>query len=344
MKLLAPALASLCAATLVSDAMAGGREPGSLLVYPVHRSGGQQSVTPGGAFFTVVSVTNTNLQPATVLSLGGSTNVHFNYVNVVKNPLDPFKPYGCSIFDRVEALTPADTLSVLTSCHNATFGGQEGYLVVYAENPSLFQTPWSFNNLLGSELVLASSGIAYSIEAVALKSPVAAGSPTDVNTNLARDFDGVEYEKLPDLLYIDSFIAIQDSALSLINFTGTDADTNRVWFSVWNDAEFPLSASLEFKCWFEERLSRVSTLFTDQFLSSTPNDPNELDLDCNGSDDIETGWAIIQSLGVRNPGGTLISPDGAMLGALTTGAGSTVNGGRLLAESVAKQANGSFAH
>jgi hypothetical protein len=347
MKLLAPALAALCTATFASDALAGGREPGSLLIYPVHRSGGApgspaNNVAPG--FFTVVSVTNTNLNPATILSLGGSTNVHFYYVNVDRNPLMPFMPFGCSIFNRVEALTPADTLSVLTGCHNATFGGQEGYLVVAAENPSLFQTSWSHNHLLGSELVLSASGLAFSIEAVALQSPVAAGQPTDVNSNGAYDFDGVEYEALPDKLYIDSFIAVQQSALALINFTGTDADKNRVLFSVWNDYEFPLSATLEFKCWFEEKLSHISTLFTDQFLASTPNDPYSLDTDCNGYDDIETGWAIIQSLGVRNPGGTLIAADGAMLGAITTGVGPAVNGGRLLSESKVKQSNGSFAH
>jgi hypothetical protein len=346
MKLLAPALAALCTATLASDALAGGREPGSLLIYPVHRSGGLSGPTNGVAqgFFTVVSVTNINLAPATILSLGGSTNVHFYYVNVQKNIFDQFKPYGCSIFTRGEPLTPADTLSVLTSCHNATFGGQEGYLVVAAENPTLFQTAWSHNHLLGSELVLAASGISYSVEAVALQSPKAAGAATDENSNMAFDFDGVEYEPLPDLLYLDSFIGICESALALINFTGTDADTNRVLFSVWNDYEYPLSATIEFKCWFEAKLSHISSLFTEQFLASTPNDPNELDIDCNGYDDLEAGWAIIESLGVRNPGGSLIAADGAMLGALTTGVGSILNGGRLLAESKVKQTNGSFAH
>ncbi|MBL9078259.1 MAG: hypothetical protein JNL08_12185 [Planctomycetes bacterium] len=347
MKIFAPILAAACVASLASDALAGGREPGSLLVYPVHRSGGapgtpSNGVAPG--FFTVVSVTNTNLNPATILSLGGSTNVHFYYVNVSRNQYNQFEPYGCSIFNRVEPLTPADTLSVLTGCHNATFGGQEGYLVVAAENPALFQTSWSHNHLLGSELVLAASGLSFSVEAVALKSPVAAGQPTDVNSNGAYDFDGVEYEALPDLLYIDSFIAIQDSALTLINFTGTDADKNRVLLSVWNDYEFPLSATVEFKCWFEARLSQVSTLFTEQFLRSTPNDPNELDISCDGYHDLETGWVSIESLGVRNPGGQLIAADGAMLGAITTGVGSLINGGRLLAESVVKQTNGSFAH
>ncbi len=326
MKLLAPSLATLCMATLASSAMAGGREPGSVLIYPVHRSGG------AAGFFTVVSVTNINLLPATVLSLGGSTNVHFEYVNVAANPLNPFRPLNCAIFDRVEPLTPADTLSVLTTCHNATFApGQEGYLVISAEDPSLFQTAWSHNDLLGSELVLSATGISFSIEAIALQSPKPAGQATDVDGDGALDFDGVEYERLADKLYIDSFLAVAQSQLALINLTGTDQDTNTVLFSVWNDFEFPLSATLVFNCWFDQRLSAISTLFTNGFLAGTPNDPDELDINCDGVDDFETGWATIQSLGVRQPGGLLISPDGALLGAITTGIGG-INGGRLLDE------------
>lgn len=343
MRLTSTLLATLAMASFTTDALAGGREPGSLLIYPVHRSAGAVSAGTQ-VFFTLVSVTNTNLNPATILSLGGTTNVHFYYVNVARNPLNPFEPFGCSLFDRVEVLTPADSLTVLTGCHNATFGGQEGYLVVAAEDPTLFQTAWSHNHLLGSELVLGSSGISYSISAIALQSPVAAGQPTDVNTNQAYDFDGVEYEALPDQLYLDSFVAVSQSALALVSLTGTDADKHRVLLSVWNDYEFPLSATVEFKCWFEERLTRISTLFSESFLASTPNDPSELDVDCDGVNDFETGWAVIESLGVRNPGGTLLTNDGALVGALTTGVATVINGGRLLGESAAKQTNGSFAH
>ena len=108
--------AALVGSMLVSNAFADGRKPGSLLIFPVHRS---------GEAFTVLSVTNTNLTPQTRVSFGGSTNVHYQYVNVVPNRANRFRPLGCFIFDRVEFLTPADTLSVLTACHNATAGTQE---------------------------------------------------------------------------------------------------------------------------------------------------------------------------------------------------------------------------
>jgi hypothetical protein len=328
-----PVLSAALAAVLAPSALAGGREPGSLLIYPVHRSGG---------FFTVVSVTNTNLVPANQLSLGGTTAAHFQYVNVDPNPYNPFRPYGCSTFDRVEILTPADTLSVLTTCHNASGPQQEGYLVVAAEDPRAFHVPWSHNWLLGSEFVVNASGGVYSIEAVALQSPVAAGQPTDLNTNSKYDFDNAEYQPLPDVLYIDSFVALGGSQLALINFTGEPEDVNTVLFSVWNNYEFPLSVTLQFNCWFDQPLTRISNLFSESFLAGTPHDPRELDLNCNGTSDLQNGWAQIQSIGVRMPGGASVSSDGAMLGAITAGVISAINGGRLLAESRTKQSNGSF--
>jgi hypothetical protein len=329
------AAAVLVGSMLVSNAFADGRKAGSVLIFPVHRS---------GEAFTVLSVTNTNLIPQTRVSFGGSTNVHYQYVNVFPNRANPFRPLSCLIFDRVEFLTPADTLSVLTACHNATAGLQEGYVVVNAEDPSLFRTPWSHNDLIGSELVISASGVIYSTEAIPFSSPVQAALPTDINQNRRLDFDGVEYEPVPDQLYIDSFIALSDSQLALLNLTGMDQDINSIYLSVWNDNEFPLSATLDFNCWFDQPLTRVSPLFANDFLSRTPQDPSELDVNCDGRGDIETGWAIIESMGVRNPGGAMIAADGAVLGSITVGTTRAIDGGRLLWESRQTQSNGSFGY
>jgi hypothetical protein len=326
---------AVLASMFASDALAGGRKPGSVLIYPVHRSGPRH--------FTVVCVTNSNLQPSTPVSIGGSTNVHFEYANVVPSNMR-FMPKDCIIFDRVEYLTPADTLCVLTACHNATsFEGNEGYLVITAEDPTKFQTAWSHNWLMGSELVTNASGISYSVNAIPFESPIPAGQPTDVSpANGQRDFNGQEYEAIPDVLYIDSFVALAESQLALLNLTGGPLDKNTVLLSVWNDNEFALSATLSFNCWFDEPLTYVSPLFSDSFLRTVPNNPRELDVTCNGRDDLETGWARIQSIGVKTPGGTSVANDGALLGCITAGLTSTISGGRLLWESVATQNNGSF--
>ncbi|MHC5211207.1 MAG: NHL repeat-containing protein [Planctomycetota bacterium] len=339
-----------CEATyVIADLAVTARNPGSVGIFPVHRSGTDPE--GAGAWFTIVSVTNTNLQPQTPQGFGGSTNVHFEYVNTVRNPANPFLPLGCSVFDRVEFLTPADTLSVLTSCHDATApGGQEGYLVVSAQDPAQAGVPWSHNHLVGSELVVNASGGLYGLEMISVASPLAPGAPTDLPDPLTGDppngrldFDGAEYSALPDALMIDSFIALVDSRLTLLNLTGGAQARNTVAVSAWNDNEFPLSTTLTFSCWFDEPLSSVSPLFTQGFLAfNTPNDPGEVDLRCDGIGVLETAWARIDSIGVAQPGGTPIATDGVLLGAITAGPGSLIDGGRLLWESPETQPNGAF--
>jgi hypothetical protein len=349
-------LSGLLAFAVAPEALADGRKPGSVLIYPIHRSGfltPQQGGKPGFGtlFFTIISVTNTNLQPITPINgLGGSTDVHFEYVNLTPNP-DPLLSYfpTCSVANVTERLTPADTRSVLTSCHNAA-NFQEGYLVISAEDPNKGPqgdpVPWSFDHLLGSEIVVTSLGGMYSLNAIPFKagSKIIALGPTDADGDEELDFDGTEYEQMPDELYIDSFLALGGSSLILMNFTGGNAFTANVDIDIWNDNEQAMSQTVAFRCWFEERLDNVSLFFTEPFLLiNTPNDPSELDLDCDGLADLETGWARLRG---DNASSTVESIDDcALLGAITAGPGGKnvlINGGHLLWESVATQDNGDF--
>jgi hypothetical protein len=336
------ALRTLAAATLLlgaiaPDVAAGGRNPGSLLLYPVHRS--------GSGFFTIVCVTNTNTQPQNPVSFGGSTGVHFDYFNVTPNPANAFQPLNCTDFDRHEFLTPADTLCVLTTCHNAvTAQGQEGYVVIKAENPSLFSSPWVFNFLVGSEIVINASGAIYSLNAIPFFGiGDGLGSPTDVNRNGRADFDNVEYQAVPETLIVDSYVALVESQLAIVNLTGGPRDLNTLFFSIWNDNEFPLSATVVFNCWFDQPLKNVSPAFDENFLRGlAANDPNELDITCDGVGDLETGWALIDSIGVQlGQSGITFSADGAIVGSITAGGESLLGAGHLLWESLATQTNGS---
>ncbi|MCA8942722.1 MAG: hypothetical protein KDB80_09215, partial [Planctomycetes bacterium] len=231
---------TLAIALCASSAMADGRKPGSKLVFPVHRS--------GATMFTIVCVTNTNTAPATPTSFGGGTNVHFEYANVVPNPADACRPLGCIVFDRVEYLTPADTLSVLTSCHNATAaGGQEGYLVVTAQSPYVFNSDWCHDHLIGSEMVVNASGSVYAINAAALR----CFEEPEVPCVLLQPCNGQLYECLPHCL-MDSFIALAGSQLALVSATDDDPNIVRdLYFEVWNDNEFALSATKRMNCWFD---------------------------------------------------------------------------------------------
>ena len=317
------ALSILASATLVASSVFAQAhsmpKAGNTLVYPIHRS--------GDGMFTIICVTNTDTRPATPVTFGGSINAHFEYVNVVPNPDNAFMPLGCTVFDRVEFLTPADTLCVLTSCHNASApGGQEGYVIVSAEDPNVFNTPAPGHlNLVGSEMVINAAGTVYSLNAIALR-----GAVRNVVT-------GAHTVVGPDVLTIDSYVALANSRLTLINAEGSALDKNDLYFSVWNDNERALSATLRFNCWFDQPLTEVSPLFAESFMASVPNDPAELDINCDGVGDIETGWATIQSRGVFDHGGQLVAPDGLVYGAITADT-STVGGGRLLWASEADQA------
>ncbi|MCP3920476.1 MAG: hypothetical protein GY711_33530 [bacterium] len=327
MPVLTAAFAAVALAT-PQPAFADGRSPGSVLIYPVHRSGAN--------YFTVVCVTNTSTQN------DGDTLIHYQYANVNATS-DPFRPSSCTIFNRTELLTPADTLCVLTSCHNAVDPqGQEGYLVVSAQDPEHFNVPWSFNWLVGSELVINGSGLMYATNAIPFEARVPARMPTDLDSDNNLDFDDLEYEATPDFLYIDSFVAIQGSQLALLNLTGTSQDINTVQFAIWNDNEYPLSTTMMFNCWFDRPLQDISTVFTQNFLRfSTPHDPAELNIDCSVPDNtVETGWAIIDSINVSTPGGFPVADDGALLGAITCGHPTRWDGGHLLWESVERQTNG----
>ncbi len=356
-KLLLALSTSLAASAFASTALADGLTPGSALVYPAQYAGLLQPAYTSKSFvssaFTVICVTNTNLNP-----LNGSTNVHFEYVNTVEQNGEVVH---CNIMNRTEHLTPADTLCVLVSCHNANPDGA-GYLVVSAQDPEVFDQPWSFDHLIGSEIVVDVLGGMFTVNAIPFTSPCEESSATDVDGDGQLDFDDVEYEGIPEELYIDSFVAAVNSSLILINLTGGPKHEAIVAFDVFNDDEFALSATTSFQCWMQRCLAEsngagdewdydnvnaftlasqncISLVFDQTFLlKNTPNAPVELDLDCDGLNDLETGWARIRGLNASSSAESLPNP--ALLGATTSGLFSS--GGRRLWESKAKQLNGDF--
>jgi hypothetical protein len=302
-------------------------EGGSVLIYPYIRSSlGDANV------FTVVSVTN--------IARGGdcTTDVHFQYVNVGPSP-SPFIFADCSISDRIETLTPADTLSVLTSCHNGASG--TGYLVVSAMDPNQVDTYWSFNHLIGSEQVISPQGGVYALRPWDFCSLVADKQPSDLNFDGCRNFDGIEYEGMPDELYLDTFVGNAPGELILISMTGGQYLT-QVDFIIFNDNEYQLSAQFAFSCWTRTPLAEISGFFTTAGLKTTPTDPNQLDLNCDTLADAHTGWAIIRPKRALSITDDNID-DPAVIGAITNDSGQ-YTGARLLWESVQKQTNGKFPH
>lgn len=321
-------------AFFAGPALADAREPGSVLVFPIHRS------APWG--FTVLSITNINTDPALPWSDGGTTGLQFQYVNVTSNPSSG-SALGCYVFDRVESLTPADTMSIVTNCHNVS-GIQQGYVVVSAQDPTLFKTDWKHDYLIGSEIVVTPMGRAYTINAVPFRAGEALQHQqlTDLDGDGVQDYNGFEYELPADELYIDTFMAATLSSLTLLDFTSGPLFTTSVKFDVWNDNEFALSATKQFRCWFEQRLPEVSQVFSESFLSiNTPNDPMEFNVDCMGKGDLETGWARIRGNTATSFSAEINNP--SLLGAITAGPIEKLSfGGRLLWESKKRGRAGAF--
>jgi hypothetical protein len=334
---------ALVAALFASTSNADGRTPGSVLIYPVQRSLNGSFPGVQGVQFTVLNVTNTNLTPAIGGNLGGSTNIMFEYVNMMYDP-PPFsnrlKPAMCSVVDIVDFLTPADTYSVLTQCHN-NGQGQEGYVVLTAQDPALFKSAWSFNYLIGSELVVMPTGGVYQIDAQPFDSLQAENAATDVDGDGQLDFDGIEYEGTPDELYIDSVLAVTSNSLVLINLTGGTEFLATVKFDAWNNDEYPMSTTKAFKCWFEVPLFQLDNIFTPAYLFfNTPSALDELDVNCDGVGDFDTFWARIRGIVASSAVESI--PDPAILGALTASGAPLFEGGKSLWESPAKQFNGDF--
>jgi hypothetical protein len=330
------ALAVFVFATVSAPAVtADGLNPGSVLVYPIQRT----ALTGNPTFFSIVSVTNINLTPSTPQNgLGGSTNIHWEYVNTVLNPANSLLPLDCQIVNRTELLTPADTRTILTNCHNGA-NDQEGYLVISAEDPNGFATPWSHNYLVGNELVINGNGIIYYVNAIPFESPDKDGTPTDHDLDGQLDFDGLEYEGIPDHLFLDIFTGGFGASIVLINMSGGPAFTANVAFDAFNDNEQPLSATVDFKCWMEERLDEISLIFTTAFLlGNTQQDPTELDVNCDQIGDLETGWSRIR--GNTNSSSVESYPNPALLGAFAKGLSGF--GGRRMWETLEKQTNGDF--
>jgi len=291
------ASAAAVALTLAAaPVFAADPEPGSVLVFPsVHEVG----------FATLVSVTN--------VSPSAGTIARYQYLNTVPSGVgDPLMPADCFVETVFENLTPSDTLTVTVRCHNPV--PSDGYLVVDAQSVA-GDGSVSHNFLVGSEFVATGNGAVYSLAAISFESPLQTGAGTDLDGDGELDFDGAEYAPCPDELYVDTFLASVGNRLTLINLTGGTAHVATVRITVFNDNEIPVGVELKFRCWFDVFLDLLSPAFSLPFLLGTANAPSELDLDCDGVGDLETGWALIRGVTAESP--DQLIPDPALLGAVT---------------------------
>jgi len=269
--------ALLCAATSL-PALAEGQRPGSLLVFPlVDNSRGDE---------TWLTVTN--------LASGASTStvaVEFIYV----------RGNDCLEFNRTRILTPKDTITVRTKNDNPQMAA--GYCYAFAKDP-VSGLPITHNFLIGREVVLIGMTLqTIEIPAIPFVGLGTPGQGTDRNGNGRRDFDGLEYEPVPEELHVPSFVGqtpqvppfISRNELVMINLTGGSAFTAVVDFRIYNDNEEAFSAQTSFSCWTRRQLLDISGVFSQGFLFFTNHNPLESWPQAVGAPlpDLETGWYTI---------------------------------------------------
>lgn len=297
----ASSLLLLGVALLAGGARADGRNPGSLLIFPEYDHG------PGRN--TLITVTNS--------SPDAPITVHFNYVSGLPGAM-------CEISNRLEVLTPNDTITVLSSAHSGqppTGNKYKGYVYVYAERLGV---PISFNFLIGDEIVLdANLATLYAMNPVVFKAKPPTSQPTNLDGDSVRDLNDLEYEGVPEQILIPRFIgqtATRQSDLILISLTGGASFTTIVNFVIFNDNEEVFSAQHAFTCWKKTPLSSISALFANDFLH---NQTTDAVAEIIGSTQDETGWMIIDGAVANSSARSFQDP--AILAVLVEKAGNAPN-------------------
>jgi len=276
------ALTALAGISMAGSAMADGRAPGSLLLYPEfdNREG----------TVTVLTITNT----ATDV---GDVQVEFVYIGRYGTS---GQDIDCEEFNRTEVLTDNDTLTLLTEFHNPQ--AEQGF--VYAFARAGVANPIVHNWLIGNVMTVNGlDAFEYSVNPVSYE-----GLDVDANGNGLRDLDGNEYEESPDEILVPRFLgqdSDRQSELIMIGLTGGARFDTTIDFLIYNDNEEVFSSEYTFRCWDRVLLEDISGIFENDFLADwTNHDPQEI----LGANDIESGWFRVDGALASSTSTTIADP------------------------------------
>ena len=275
-------LTALAGLGMASDAVAGGRNPGSLLLYPEfdNREGD----------VTLLTITN-------VADSGDDVTVEFVYIGRYDSNGGDAE---CEEFNRNAVLTPNDTLTLITNYHNPQH--EQGYVYAFAKDDA--GEPMAHNFLIGNLMTI--DGIdrfEYSMNPVAYE-----GLAGDLNGNGLRDMDGSEYEQNAQEILVPRFMGQgggYQSELIFIGLTGGAAFETTVDFLIYNDNEEVFSDEYRFECWDRVYLTDISGIFDNDFLKNfTDHASNEI----LGAPGRESGWFRMEGHHASSTAVTLPDP------------------------------------
>ncbi len=267
--------------------------PGSLLLFPRFDN------RPNN--LTLITVTNTNCDftEEGLQSYAGTVDVEFVYIGRYgPNNID----LPCLETNITRRLTPCDTISVITRFDNPN--AERGFLYVFAKDPQTGQAiVWNY--LIGQALYIGGGALTDEPSRDALNARVflgigREGAPTDVDADGIRDLDGIEYSPAPDEILIPRYLGQDNmegkgmgpqfrSRLVLVGLSGGSQFTTIVYILGYNDNEVPFSNQYSFRCWDDPELLDISGSFSEQFLDSSDNAPDEI----IGAPSKEAGWIRI---------------------------------------------------
>jgi hypothetical protein len=284
-----PILATLALTiALAAPSRGDALKPASLLLYPEFNN--------QAGSFTMLTITN-----VAGAASGGSIDVHLIYVDAAT----------CLRNDRIEHLTARDTVTFVTAFQAP--GLTRGYMYAYALDP-ITHKAIDFDNLIGDSLRLdgVNAGF-YTISPIPFQGLTGPGVPTDVNANGKPDLNGIEYEKAHNHCFLPRFFGqftppgpngIFLSELILLQPLANAGVTTSAGFLVYNDNEEVYSADYSFQCWTRVPLLSISGAFAQAFLSTTANNPNEVE----GASFIESGWFDIKGTVASSSQGSTQNP------------------------------------
>jgi hypothetical protein len=294
--------ALIVAVAPTAQAESAGRHPASLLIYPIFDS------KPGAG--TVISVTN--------VSTDTTIRAHFIYIDAENNWQE---------FNRFEPLTPRDTYTTLAKAHVS--GAKRGFLFIVAEDFS--GNGIVANYLIGDEITVDSyNNFLYAVEAIPFCAK-AGGSPN--RSDDKYEFNGEEYFKVSDKMYVSSFLGNdRDLSTTFIFVALVPGDyLTRLDFTPYNNDEEEFSLGYEFQCWSAVRASDIDPeFFTDWYLKNRTSWDNRY----NGLP-WTSGWIEIDGdEAVPLVGGLDKIEDPAFVGAVVQALGYTYAAGHLFHESL----------
>jgi hypothetical protein len=216
------------------------QKPGSVLFFNKYTS--DPIPTEGREEDTQINITNTNQH--------SSVEIHLFFVD----------GRTCKPADTFCFLTPNQTLSFRMSEFDP---GVQGYIIIVATSGGL---PTLFNHLIGDAYIREADGRQANLPAVSVARRCSGTVSPNGDGTASLIFDGVEYDRLPQVVAVSSFNSQMTDSTHLAIYSPTNnlmtegASSIGIFTLVYDDAEHVRSTSFRVSCYAQIPLSSLRVI------------------------------------------------------------------------------------